>query len=108
MSCLDERSLLALHFDDAPPADRDHVAGCRRCAARLDALRRDLSRIDTVLRTPPPSLRPHAPRAWRWAPLAIAATLALAVAVHRWTPVAAGSETAGPDEEAAGDRVDPA
>jgi hypothetical protein len=82
MTCLDERRLLELHFGDASAADHTHVATCSDCAARLQAMRRDLGRVDAVLRATPPRMRPR-PVAWRWAPVAVAAMLALAVAVHR-------------------------
>ena len=96
MTCLDERRLLDVHFGDAPAATTDHVAACPSCAARVRLIRHDLARIDAVLRTAPP--RPAA-RLWlvrRWAPLALAAAMLLAVVVHRMparTPVDAGDDT---------------
>jgi hypothetical protein len=94
MSCLDERRLLEVQFGDAPHADRSHVATCSDCAARLQDLRRDLGRVDAVLRATAPRLRPRRV-AWRWAPVAVAAMLALAVAVHRQRviPAAADDDT---------------
>jgi hypothetical protein len=92
MTCLDERRLLEVHFGDAAVADRTHVATCSDCAARLQALRRDLGRVDAVLRATPPPTRAR-PVAWRWAPVAVAAILALAVAVHRHHVVTPDDDT---------------
>jgi hypothetical protein len=83
MSCLDERRLLAVHFDDAPVPDRTHVAGCAACTARLRSLRRDLARIDTVLGTTLPPRRAARRPVGRWVPVVVAAMLALAVLAHR-------------------------
>jgi hypothetical protein len=82
MTCLDERRLLEVHFGDPADDDRAHVAACSDCTARLQALRRDLGRVDAVLRTTPPRMRARRV-GWRWAPIAVAAVLALAVAMPR-------------------------
>jgi hypothetical protein len=91
MTCLDERRLIEMHFGDASADDHTHVAACSDCAARLQALRRDLGRIDAVLRATPPPMRAR-PIAWRWAPVAVAAMLALAVAIHRQGVLTVASE----------------
>jgi hypothetical protein len=83
MNCLDERRLLAVHFDDAPASDRAHVATCAACAARLRSLRVDLARVDTVLRATMPPRRAARRRAGHWVPVAVAAMLALAVLAYR-------------------------
>jgi hypothetical protein len=84
MNCLNERRLLALHTGEGgTDADRRHVAECAACDARLRTLTRDLARIDAVLREAPHRLPAPRIRAWRLAPLALAAMLALAVLVHR-------------------------
>jgi hypothetical protein len=96
MTCLDDRRLLEVCFGDAPAGDADHVTACASCAARLRALRRDLARIDTVLRTAPPRPAAHIRLVRRWAPLALAAAVALAVVVHRLpgrSPVDADDDT---------------
>jgi hypothetical protein len=99
MSCLDDYRLFAAHTGDAAPEERAHLTSCAVCAGRLRTLRADLVRIDTVLRetTPPPLHRPRGAVTWRWAPLAVAAVLALALGVQRWG--------ATPDVEAADDTL---
>jgi hypothetical protein len=96
MTCLDDRRLLDVHYGDTSAAERAHLAGCATCAARLRTLQRDLGRIDTVLReTVPLALRaPRRAGAWRWAPIAVAAVLALAVGVwrHAAEPVVADAD----------------
>jgi hypothetical protein len=83
MTCLDDRRLFEVHLGDAPACDAGHVAACTSCAGRLRALRRDLARIDTVLRTPAPRAAPRAATVRRWIPVALAAAVALAVVVSR-------------------------
>jgi hypothetical protein len=96
MTCLDDRRLFDVHAGEPAPEAREHLAGCAVCAGRLRALRADLARIDTVLReTPPPAVRaPRRAVAWRWAPLAAAAVLALAIGAQRWAaaPAADGAD----------------
>jgi hypothetical protein len=97
MNCLDDRRLFDVHAGEPAPAERQHLATCAVCAGRLRALRTDLARIATVLReTTPPSLRaPRHAMAWRWAPLAAAAVLALVLGVRQWggAPVAGADDT---------------
>ena len=83
MKCLDDRRLFEVHLGDAPARDADHVATCASCGSRLRALRRDLARIDTVLRTPAPRPAARVQAAHRWVPVALAAAVALAVLVSR-------------------------
>jgi hypothetical protein len=84
MTCLDDRRLTDLHFGGGTPDEREHAHGCVFCTARARALAVDLARIDTVLRaTAPPRLVARPAPAWRWAPVVVAAVLALAVAVQR-------------------------
>jgi hypothetical protein len=97
MNCFDDRRLFDVHTGDVTPDEHQHLSTCAVCAGRLRALRTDLARIDTVLReTNPPSVRAarHA-IAWRWAPLAAAAVLALALGTRQWTgaPVADVDDT---------------
>jgi hypothetical protein len=80
MTCLDDRRLVDVQFGGGTASERAHAHGCRACAARLARLADDLARIDAVLRTTSP--RRAAP-AWRWAPLAVAAVLAVVVAVRQ-------------------------
>jgi len=94
MTCLDAHRLFDVYFGDGTAADRAHAAGCEACGAYLRALARDLTRIDSVVRGTTPPRRAAAPHpAWRWAPVAVAAMLALAVVLHR-TP----APTAGDDD----------
>ena len=95
MTCLDDRRLLDVYYGDGSAADRAHAAGCDACGAYLRALARDLARIDTVARETTPPRRTAAPHpAWRWAPIAVAAMLALAVVLHRPpTPIATDDDT---------------
>ena len=90
MTCLSEQRLLDLHMGDGADADRRHVEGCAECQTRLRALARDLARIDTVLGEAPPRRVEH-PRAWRIAPLAVGAVLALAVMIARMQQTPVGS-----------------
>jgi hypothetical protein len=83
MTCLDDRRLFEVHLGDAPSRDADHVATCASCAGRLRALRRDLARIDTVLRTPAPRPVVRIATVRRWVPVALAAAVVLAVVVSR-------------------------
>jgi hypothetical protein len=94
MTCIDDRRLLEVHLGDPAAAEAEHLTTCAACADRLRALRADLGRIDAVLQqtTPPPVRAARPPRAWRWAPLAAAAVLALVVGVWRWTAVPAADE----------------
>ena len=83
MNCLDDRRLTDVHFGDGTPDDIQHVAGCATCAARATTLARDLSRVDTVLRTTAPPRLPVRPAtSWRWVPLTAAAALAVVVALQ--------------------------
>ncbi|MGH7896151.1 MAG: hypothetical protein ACREQL_15880 [Candidatus Binatia bacterium] len=89
MKCLGEQQILDLQLGDATTsAERDHVQRCEACTARARALDRDLGRLGAVLGQAPPAARVH-PRRVRWAPLAAAAVLVLAVAVQRYTTVGA-------------------
>ena len=94
MTCLSEQRLLELHVGDGTDADRRHAAGCAECQTRLRALARDLGRIGTVLGEAPPRRIPSRGRAWRIAPLAVGAVLALAVVLARvqQTQVASGDD----------------
>jgi hypothetical protein len=93
MTCLDDRRLFDVHLGDAPGPDRAHAAECPRCAARLASLRWDLARIDTVVRESAAPRRPTRPASpWRWAPVAVAAVLALAVAVGRRAPLSVAND----------------
>jgi len=96
MTCLSEQQILEVRLGDATAARREHVERCGACAARVRALDRDLGRLGAVLGQAPPPARGRAPRV-RWAPLAAAAVLVLAVAVQRYTtvvgPVADDTET---------------
>lgn len=94
MTCLSERRLLDLHMGDGSEADRRHAAGCDECQTRLRALARDLGRIDTVLGESPPRRTASPGRAWRVAPLAVGAVLALALMLARGqrTPVSPGDD----------------
>jgi len=86
MICLSEQRLLELHTGDGTDADRRHVATCADCDTRLRALARDLGRIDTVLGEVPPRRATSRARAWRVAPLAVGAVLALAMMLARVRP----------------------
>jgi hypothetical protein len=90
MTCLSEQRLLDLHMGDGAEADRRHVAGCAECQTRLRALARDLVRIDAVLGEAPPPRLPRF-RAWRIAPLAVGAVLALGVMIARVQRAPVGS-----------------
>lgn len=86
MNCLDDRRLTDAHFGDGTSADIRHIADCATCAARAATLARDLSQVDTVLRTTaPPQRRVRTATSWRWVPLAAAAALALVVALQSGT-----------------------
>ncbi len=104
MTCLDDRRLVDVLFGDAAPEDQAHAQACDACATRLHALAGDVGRIDTVLRTtaPPRAARRRAV-AWSLAPVAVAAVLALAVALHRPTPTATTAEQ--PDVYALADEL---
>ena len=93
MNCLDDRRLLDVHLGEPAPEELRHLATCAVCTGRLRALRADLARIDTVLRetTPPPLRAARHAIAWRWAPLAAAALLALVLVTRQW----GGAPTAG-------------
>lgn len=91
MTCLSEQRLLELHMGDGTDADRRHAAGCARCQTRLRVLARDLGRIDTVLGEAPPRHIPSRGRAWRLAPLAVGAVLALVVMLARVQQTHVGS-----------------
>src|SRR5206468_6970538 len=79
-----DRRPLYVHVVYGGGTYRDHVAQCAVCQTRMATLTIHLARLDAVLRTTAPRrrIRQTAPR-WRWMPVAAAAMLALAVAVHR-------------------------
>ena len=89
--CLDEDNLLSLSLGEGDAAERVHLEACRACTARYRHLVHDLDLIGRALRQAPPpeparrtiELRP----VLRWAPLAIAAMLVLAVGVQALRPV---------------------
>jgi len=89
--CLDEDNLLSLSLGEGEAAERAHLEACRACTARYRHLVHDLDLIGRALRQAPPAeparrtieLRP----VLRWAPLAIAAMLVLAVGVQALRPV---------------------
>ncbi len=84
--CLTERRLVHLQMSPGDPGAQAHVDGCPVCAARLDALTRDLDVLTGVLvRGPIPHARPL-PSFRRWIPAAGAGALALAALL--WVEVA--------------------
>lgn len=80
--CLRDRTLLLLYDGEGTSAQRTHLTECETCAARYRQLKRDLESINHTLRELPPpktaSIGFH-PVAFRWAPTAVALTLALAM-----------------------------
>ena len=52
--CLRDRTLWLLSEGESSRDDRDHVASCAVCAARLRRLEQDLRRLKSVLTGPPP------------------------------------------------------
>src|SRR6185295_11264118 len=81
-TCLDDRALYTLSDSDGTAEERDHVAGCNRCTARLRHLTRDLALIGEALRVPPPAAAVSAPvDRFPWRITAIAAVLALVAVV---------------------------
>ena len=84
MTCLDDERLTDMHFGGGSPGAREHTRTCAACGARLARLGRDLARVEAVLRTTAPPRRvTAAPSTWRWAPLAAAAVLAVAIVAGR-------------------------
>ena len=78
-TCVREEALVALATGDADPAAAAHVRSCAACAARLDALRDDLSLLRTALRDAPLPLPVHRPiGVWAFG-AAVSVTAALAI-----------------------------
>jgi hypothetical protein len=86
-ACPDEPTLFAHASGDGDAATRAHLLQCLPCAARLQALRADLSLLRDVLHSGPLPRRADRPPAWaarQWAvPLAAAAIALLAFAWWR-------------------------
>ena len=55
-TCLDDRALYALSDSEGTAEERDHLAGCDRCTARLRLLTRDLVLLGEALRPAPVGL----------------------------------------------------
>lgn len=100
MKCLDDRRLLDLHYETFTGDPAAHVAACPSCAARLRALRQELTRIDLVLRTPAPRVATRIQLVRRWAPLALAAAAMLAIVLHG-VPRLSRTEVTGDDDTVA-------
>ena len=82
--CLRDRTLWLLSEGEASREDRDHVASCAVCAARLRRLEQDLRHLRSVLAgPPPPQVAPTRPPPVRVRWLTAASTLA-AVLMAVW------------------------
>jgi hypothetical protein len=82
MRCLRDQELVWLYEGDGPPAARDHLETCPRCAARGRELADDLRVISAVLESDPaPSAAPRRAVGLRWV-AAAAVTGALVVGLN--------------------------
>jgi hypothetical protein len=84
MTCLDENTLLLVHQGEATEPARAHAAACATCTRALAAIARDLGRVDAVLRAGVATRRRARPALVRWAPIAVAAVLLVALALGRY------------------------
>ena len=85
--CLEDRTLLLIHYEEGSAGERTHLGSCLGCAARYQRLVRDLQVIAGALRGAPPAAALSRPRtlAWRsFAAGAALAALALFVGVEAW------------------------
>ena len=85
--CLEDRTLLLIHYGEGSAAERTHLGSCLGCAARHQRLVRDLQVIGDALRGAPPAAALSRPRTLPWRSLAAAAALAalaLFVGVEAW------------------------
>jgi hypothetical protein len=78
--CLEERTLILLHYGEGTEADRGHLTTCLRCAARAQRLARELDTIGTALGQPRSATPTFASRRRRRR-MVVAAGLAAALAV---------------------------
>lgn len=108
--CLSERALLAVHTNDASPAEHSHLRQCAACAERYDALTHDLNMIDAMLSAPPPrrlsASRPSLRQpVWVFATAAFGVALAVLV-VAAWLATPAPIEVAVREPSVAGFAAD--
>ena len=86
--CLRDRTLWLLSEGEASREDRDHVASCAICAARLRRLEQDLRHLRSVLAGPTPQVPPtRLPRVrvrWLTAASTLAAVLMVVWVGLRW------------------------
>jgi hypothetical protein len=105
--CLSDHALERHVAELASVAEREHLAGCAACVARLRRIRGDLALITGVLRdTPEPRTGPARAARRRWMPAtvahaAIAAALLIWVEIAVWRAVTPVPPTMQPQEVAA-------
>lgn len=102
-ACVREEALVALATGDTDPAAAAHVHSCAACAARLAALRDDLSLLRTALRDAPLPLPVHRPvGVWAvGAAVSVAAALAILLAHTLRAPDSPAGLAAAPAEHTA-------